>query len=141
MICRMGAILRGYGPILHRQGLIAGDWVFVGADGIPNALPNSLVSAPVLGPIMQAIHAREYLHEGDVVIVHCSHQCNVRVMSDVDFQLFQKGAPHKYRGGYYKMLPARIPVPHGGYWNTTIDLAGSPSHFQYNISYLKNKGA
>ena len=28
------------------------------------------------------IHSREYLHDGDVVVVSCDHQCNVRVMSD-----------------------------------------------------------
>src|ERR1700719_4119898 len=35
------------------------------------------------------IHAREYLHQGDVVIVDCDHQCNVRLMDDSDFSSYR----------------------------------------------------
>lgn len=82
---------------------------------------------------MRFVHAREYLNAGDVVVVQCSHQCNVRVMEDADFQRFKNNGSHNYHGGHFKMLPARVQVPHSGYWNTTIDLAGSPSAFRYGI--------
>jgi len=26
------------------------------------------------------IHSREFLHQGDIVVVNCSHRCNVRIM-------------------------------------------------------------
>ncbi len=87
------------------------------------------------------IHAREYLHEGDVVIVNCSHQCNVRVMDDSNFSSFQRGGQNRYYGGFYKMLPARIVVPSDGYWNTTIDLGGGSANIRYNINYLKRDAA
>jgi hypothetical protein len=87
---------------------------------------------------MRFVHNREYLNTGDIVVVQCSHQCNVRVMSDVDFQSFKSGRSHNYHGGHFKMLPARVAVPHSGYWNTTIDLGGSPSPFKYGVSYLKS---
>jgi hypothetical protein len=87
---------------------------------------------------MNFVHAREYLNAGDTVIVQCSHQCNVRVMSDADFQRFKSRASHNYHGGHYKMLPAQVVVPHTGYWNTTIDLGGSGGSFKYGISYLKS---
>jgi hypothetical protein len=88
---------------------------------------------------MQFVHAREYLNANDVVVAQCSHQCNVRVMTDVEFQNFKGGRSHNHHGGHFKMLPARIVVPHSGYWNTTIDLGGSPSAFKYSISYLKHE--
>jgi len=90
---------------------------------------------------MRFVHAREYLNSGDVVVVQCSHQCNVRVMSDADFQSFKRGSSHNYHGGHFKMLPARVVVPSSGYWNTTIDLGGSPSSFKYGVSYLKSQAA
>jgi hypothetical protein len=36
------------------------------------------------------------------------------------------------------MFPARITVPHDGYWNVTIDLGGGRAHIRYNIGYLKH---
>lgn len=83
------------------------------------------------------IHSREYLSEGDVVIVHCSHQCNVKLTDDTQFQNLRAGRQHRYFGGFFKMLPARIAVPRTGHWNVTIDLGGSRANIQYNIEYLK----
>jgi hypothetical protein len=90
---------------------------------------------------MRFVHSREYLNAGDVVVVQCSHQCNVRVMSDGDFRSFKQGRSHNYHGGHFKMFPARVVVPSSGYWNTTIDLGGSPSAFKYGVSYLKSEAA
>jgi hypothetical protein len=90
---------------------------------------------------MTFIHAREYLHDGDVVIVNCDHQCNVRVMDDSNFSSFRSGGRHRYHGGFYQRLPARIAVPHNGYWNVTIDLGGGRANIRYSINYLKRKAA
>src|SRR5205823_2242738 len=68
------------------------------------------------------IHAQEFLHQGDIVVVECSHRCNVRLMDDANFRAFKSGQRHQYFGGHYTMLPARISVPHDGHWNITIDL-------------------
>jgi hypothetical protein len=73
---------------------------------------------------MQFLQQREYLNEGDVVLVDCSHRFNVRPMSDSDFQSDRSGGRHHYFGGHYERLPARIPVPSNGYWNITLDLGG-----------------
>ncbi len=83
------------------------------------------------------IHAREYLHEGDVVVVERDHQCNVLVMDDSDFQSYRRGGGHHYYGGFYERLPVRIAVPNDGYWNTTIDLGGGRANIRYNIGYIK----
>jgi hypothetical protein len=72
------------------------------------------------------IHAQEQLSAGDVVAVHCSHQCNIRLMDDANFRSYRSGGQHTYYGGFYKMFPARIVVPHSGHWNVTIDLGAAP---------------
>jgi hypothetical protein len=62
-------------------------------------------------------------------------------MEDSDFQSFQNGGSHNYHGGFFQQLPARVRVPHTGYWNVTVDLGNSPSTFRYGISYLKSRAA
>ena len=86
---------------------------------------------------MQFIHKREYLSGGGVVVVDCSHRCNVRVMSDSEFQSFRRGGAHRYLGGYFDKLPARITVPESGYWNVTLDLGGGSATIRHSITFLK----
>ena len=86
---------------------------------------------------MSFIHAREYLEAGDVVVVDCDHQCNVCVMDDTNFNHYQSGQRFSFYGGFYRRLPARIGVPHAGYWNVTLDLGGGRANIRYSINYLK----
>jgi hypothetical protein len=83
------------------------------------------------------IHAREYLDAGDVVIVDCSHRCNVSVMDDANFSAYRSGRRFSHFGGHYTRFPVRIDVPNAGYWNTTIDLGGGSANISYGIRYLK----
>lgn len=87
---------------------------------------------------MDFIHSREYLHQGDVVVVDCSHQCNILLTDDNNFQKYKRGDSFRYFGGAYKMFPARITVPETGNWNVTIDLGGGQANIRYNISFIKN---
>lgn len=86
---------------------------------------------------MQFIHAREYLDGGDIVVVNCSHQCNIRLMDDSNFSSFKSKRKHSYYGGAYKMFPVRIKVPHSGNWNVTIDIGGGRANLEYSINYQK----
>jgi hypothetical protein len=86
------------------------------------------------------IHDRQYLAEGDIVIVNCDHQCNVKVMDDHNFQSYRDGQQHTYYGGFYKRLPARIAVPSTGYWNVTIDLGGGTASIRHGFSYFRRNG-
>jgi hypothetical protein len=80
------------------------------------------------------IHSREYLERGDVVIVQCDHQCNVLVMDDSNFSSYRQRRSYRYDGGgFYKMLPARISVPHSDNWNVVIDLGGGRANIKYGI--------
>jgi hypothetical protein len=86
---------------------------------------------------MQFQHWREHMNEGDVVEVDCSHQCNVHLMDDINFNRYKRGERFKTYGGGYRMLPARIRVPSDGIWNVTLDLGGSPSRYRYGMRILK----
>lgn len=90
---------------------------------------------------MRFVHDRAYLNAGDAVVVQCSHQCNVRVMEDTDFQNYKRFRSHNYVGGHYRMLPVKITVPHSGYWNTAVDLGGGHAAFRCKIGYLKSEAA
>ena len=86
---------------------------------------------------MKFEHAREYLNQGDLVIVNCSHQCNVRLMDDTNFSRYKRAESHRYYGGFYEKLPARIGVPHSGFWNVTLDLGGGSANIKFSIDVLK----
>ncbi|MDH6235142.1 threonine dehydrogenase-like Zn-dependent dehydrogenase [Mesorhizobium soli] len=83
------------------------------------------------------IHAREYLESGDVVVVQCSHQCNVMVMNDASFQHYCHGRSFHHYGRYFTHFPARVVIPRDGHWNTVIDLDGGRANIRYNIEYIK----
>lgn len=87
---------------------------------------------------MDFLHKREHLNEGDIVEVDCSHQCNVRLTTDSQFSNFKNGRRHEYYGGAYERLPARIAVPHSGYWNITIDLGGRRAQISHSITIHRN---
>jgi hypothetical protein len=86
---------------------------------------------------MNFIHAREYLHEGDIVVVNSSHQCNVVLTTDSEFANYRSGRSFRHNGGHYRMFPARIAVPHTDNWNITLDLGGGSANIRYSISYIK----
>ncbi|RMU79603.1 hypothetical protein ALP24_03909 [Pseudomonas syringae pv. aptata] len=87
---------------------------------------------------MNFLHSREYLNAGDVVVVECSHQCNVRLTTDTHFSNFKNGRQHQYYGGFYKMLPAQVVVPSTGYWNITIDIGGGSARITHSINIIRN---
>jgi hypothetical protein len=83
------------------------------------------------------IRERQKLSQGDVVVVECDHQCDVRLTDDPNFDVFHRGQPHRYYGGFYRMFPARIVVPRSGYWNVIINLGGTRADAKYHIYYEK----
>jgi hypothetical protein len=89
---------------------------------------------------MDFFYDRQYLEEGDIVVVDCDHQCNVEVMDDHNFQAYRSLRGHTYYGGFYRSLPARIVVPYSGHWNVTLDLGGGSANIRYGFSYIKRNG-
>lgn len=82
-----------------------------------------------------SIRSREFLNGGDVVIVNCTHQSNVLVMDDANYHAYQRGGAARYYGGFFKMLPARVPIPHAGNWNILLE---APSGARYGMSVIRN---
>ncbi len=83
------------------------------------------------------IHSQEYLEAGDIVVVNCSHRCNVCVMDDANFRHYRSGGSFSHFGGHYTHFPVRITVPHSDWWNITIDLGGGQANIRYSINCLK----
>ena len=74
---------------------------------------------------MKFVHQREHLNEDDLVVIECSQRCNIRLMSDANFRSFKNGGRHTYHGGAFDTFPAKITAPSTGFWNITIDTAGT----------------
>ncbi|MGA2468116.1 MAG: DUF1883 domain-containing protein [Thermodesulfobacteriota bacterium] len=86
---------------------------------------------------MNFIHSREFLNEGDIVMLNCDTQCNFMLTDDLNFSSYKSGGHFNYYGGHFKMFPARIAVPHSGYWNITIDLGGGSANIRYDLQVIK----
>jgi len=86
---------------------------------------------------MDFIHAREHFNDGDVVVLDCDTQCNFHITDDPNFSAYRRGHQFRYYGGHFKSFPARISVPHSGYWNVVVDLGGASANIRYNLSYLR----
>jgi hypothetical protein len=87
---------------------------------------------------MDFLHKREYLNTGDIVVVECSHQCNIMLLDDINFSYYQRGQQFKYFGGFYEYFPARIIAPHNGNWNIVLDLGGGAANILHNITIIRN---
>ncbi len=95
---------------------------------------------------MKFIHQREYLDEGDTVVIQSSQPCNIRLMSDANFRAFKNGGRHTYHGGAFERFPARIKVPSSGFWNITLDTVTRRAisvtrkpKLEYSIRYVKHR--
>lgn len=82
-------------------------------------------------------HERRLLNQGDVVVVECDRQCNVRLLDDHNFEQFRCGREHRYYGGFYRMFPARLVVPQSGNWNIVIDLGGNRAAAKFHVNYVQ----
>jgi hypothetical protein len=94
---------------------------------------------------MKFIHRREFLHEGDQVIIESSQPCNIRLLSDANYRSFRKGGRHTYHGGAFIRFPARIRVPSTGFWNITLDTVTRRAisvtrkpQLEYSIRFRRN---
>ncbi|CFR16177.1 DUF1883 domain-containing protein [Yersinia enterocolitica] len=86
---------------------------------------------------MTHIHSREYMEDGNVVTVECSHQINVLLMDDSNYNSYRRNGRATYYGGWYTHFPANISVPHSGHWNVVLALpAGHRANIKYSINII-----
>jgi hypothetical protein len=83
------------------------------------------------------IHSREFLNQGDIVVIDCDTQCNCMILTDSEFNNYKSRRRYQYHGGHYKMFPVRIAVPISGNWNVVVDLGGGRASIKCSISYIK----
>lgn len=90
---------------------------------------------------MDFLHKREYLNTGDIVEVDCSHQCNIVLVDDTNFENYKRGRQftHHGGGGFFEKLPARLIVPSSGDWNIVIDLGGGTATIRPSIRIIKQR--
>ena len=86
---------------------------------------------------MDFIHSREFLKQGDTVVLDCDTQCNFMLTDDANFANYKRGGAFRYLGGHYKYFPASVTAPSPGYWNITIDLGGGASNIHYGLRVIK----
>lgn len=87
---------------------------------------------------MNFLHTRMHLNAGDTLVVDCSHQCNVLLMTDSNFNNYRsrRGFQHHGGGGFFEKLPAHLHVPHSGYWNVTLDIGGGSASVRHSITVI-----
>ena len=97
---------------------------------------------------MKFIHRREQLNEDDIVVIHCSQPCNIRLMNDANFRSYRNGGRHTYHGGAFDKFPAKITVPSSGFWNITLDTVTRRAisvtrkpQMEYSIKFVRRSGA
>jgi hypothetical protein len=76
------------------------------------------------GGVMNFLHSRVHIDEGDAVLVKLhGTEANIRVMDDLNFRRYRSGSRHRFFGGHYRESPAVIHPPCGD-WNVVVDLGG-----------------
>ncbi|CAI0745037.1 MULTISPECIES: DUF1883 domain-containing protein [Serratia] len=75
------------------------------------------------------------LSAGDIVRATCSHQLNVLLMTESNFNNYRNGRRAEYVGGLCKRSPADIQVPHSGIWYVVIQSPGGGGE-RYSISII-----
>jgi hypothetical protein len=88
---------------------------------------------------MKFFDKREYLEAGELAVVTCSHQCNVRLMDDVNFSRYQRGESFYSYGGGYRRFPVHIAAPTSGFWTCVLDLGGYVASIRYSIKFLRRQ--
>ena len=73
---------------------------------------------------MDYLHHEFDLGAGDIVEVELDSQANVRLLDEVNYDLYQQGKEHRYFGGLAKASPVRLAAPRAGHWHVVIDLGG-----------------
>ncbi|AZS56809.1 DUF1883 domain-containing protein [Pectobacterium parmentieri] len=86
---------------------------------------------------MSYIHSRVRADAGDIISVQCSHQINVLVMDDTNYNRYKSGNNPRVLGGFYTHFPANIEVPSSGGWNVVLALPpGRKASIKYSINVI-----
>ena len=73
---------------------------------------------------MNFLHTDFWGGSESTVIVSTDSQCNVLLVSDVDFAAYRGGRSFQYYGGWATHSPIRLVPPRHGHWHVIVDLGG-----------------
>jgi len=73
---------------------------------------------------MNFLHTDFWGGTESTAIVTVDSQCNVLLMSDVDFAAYRGARPFRYYGGWATHSPTQLTPPHHGHWHLVVDLGG-----------------
>lgn len=86
---------------------------------------------------MDFIHSKDYFNKDDIVVIQCSHECNIMLLDNTNYDKYRSHQKFDYYGGRYTRFPAKIKVPKSDNWNVVIDLGGASANIKYSIEVVK----
>jgi hypothetical protein len=87
--------------------------------------------------LMNFLHYELTLGAEDIIEVTLDKQANVRLVDDINFHSYRRGAAHRYFGGLAKQSPVRLKAPHAGKWHLVIDLGGYAGTVRASVRVIK----
>ena len=73
---------------------------------------------------MEFLHTDFWGGSESVAVVVVDAQCNVLLLSDLDFAAYRRGGSFTYHGGWATHSPVRLVPPYHGHWHLVVDLGG-----------------
>ena len=73
-----------------------------------------------------------------IVEVRLTASTNVRLMDNLNYDLYKNNQQYKFFGGYVKTSPFRLEIPKDGRWVLTIDVVQDPK-FKYSVNVIPEK--
>ena len=86
---------------------------------------------------MNFIHSRDYLNEGDVVVLNCDTQCNFMLTDDGNFSSYQRGERRTYYA-WHILNPSRAhPSTTFRVLECQVDLGGGGANIRYSLNIIR----
>lgn len=73
---------------------------------------------------MNYLHYQLHVGANELIQISLDRQAYVRLLDDVNYGLYRKGARYRYYGGLAKQSPVTVRAPRPGRWHLVIDLGG-----------------
>lgn len=85
---------------------------------------------------MEFLHTEFIGDRGSSALVTLDGQANVMLLSDSDFQAYQRGDSFHYVGGWATRSPVRLTAPHHDRWHVVVDLGGYDGQIRAGVRII-----
>ena len=86
---------------------------------------------------MEFLHTDFWGGPESVAVVVLDAQCNVLLLSELDFAAYHRGESFTYHGGWATQSPVRLVPPHHGHWHVVVDLGGRAGRVRADVRILR----